>query len=92
VILEGTGTLELWDVHAESVGSAELTAGSVISRPAGTGISHSIRAGAHGLQMLGYSDHHPSDACFYPRSQKIAMSGLGVRFRVTNVDYFDGEE
>ncbi len=92
VVLEGDGTLELWNVHAESAGSAELTAGSIVSRPAGSGVSHSIRAGADGLRMLGYSDRHPGDACFYPRSQTIAMAGLGVRFRVTQVDEFDGEE
>jgi uncharacterized cupin superfamily protein len=92
VILEGDGTLELWNVHAESVGSQALRAGSVVARPAGTGVSHSIRAGAGGLEMLAYSDRHTNDACFYPRSQKISMRGLGVRFRVTNVDEFDGEE
>ena len=30
--------------------------------------------------MLGYSDVHPSDACFYPRSQKVSLGGLGIRF------------
>jgi uncharacterized cupin superfamily protein len=92
VVLDGDGTLELSDIHAESVGSHALTAGSVIARPAGTGVSHAVRAGADGLRMLGYSDHHPDDACFYPRSQNVAMPGLGIRFRVTQVDYFDGEE
>jgi uncharacterized cupin superfamily protein len=92
VILEGDGTLELWDAHAESVGSHPLRAGSVVVRPPGTGISHSIRAGANGMRMLGYSDRHPDDACFYPRSQNVALSGLGILFRVTQVDYFDGEE
>ena len=65
------------------VGDAPLRAGSVVSRPAGTGISHAIRAGDGGLRMLGYSDFHPSDACFYPRSQKVALGGLGIRFAVT---------
>jgi uncharacterized cupin superfamily protein len=92
VVLDGDGTLELWNVHGEAAGSAPLTPGSVASRPAGSGISHSIRAGDSGLRMLGFSDIHPNDVCFYPRSQKVSMRGLGIRFRVTNVDYFDGEE
>jgi uncharacterized cupin superfamily protein len=92
VVLDGSGTLELLDAHAATAGSAPLTAGSVVSRPAGSGVSHSIRAGEGGLKMLGYSDIHPGDACFYPRSQKLSMRGLGIRFRVTDVDYFDGEE
>jgi len=92
VVLDGDGELELWDIHAESVGAHALTAGSVVARPAGTGVSHSIRAGAGGLRMLGYSDYHSDDACFYPRSQNVALGGLGIRFRVTQVDYFDGEE
>jgi uncharacterized cupin superfamily protein len=92
VVLDGSGTLELCDVHADPVGSHELTAGSIVARPAGTGVSHAIRAGAGGLRMLGYSDRHSDDACFYPRSQNVAMSGLGIRFRVTQVEYFDGEE
>ncbi len=92
VVLDGDGTLELWDVQAEIVGTAPVTPGSIVARPAGTAVSHAIRAGSDGLTMLGYSDYHPDDACFYPRSQKVALGGLGIRFRVTNVDYFDGEE
>ena len=41
--------------------------------------------------MLGYSDHHPGDICFYPRSQKINFCGLGITARIERVDYTDGE-
>src|SRR5262249_54695269 len=92
IVLDGDGTVELWDIHAEVVESAPVTAGSVVSRPAGTAMSHTFRAGPNGMTMLGYSDFHRDDACFYPRSQKVSLGGLGIRFHVTNVDYFDGEE
>jgi uncharacterized cupin superfamily protein len=92
VVLDGDGTLELWNARNVQVDEGPLRAGSVVSRPPGTGISHAIRAGDGGLRMLGYSDFHPGDACFYPRSQKVSLGGLGIRFAVTQLEYFDGEE
>ncbi|MDX6494873.1 MAG: hypothetical protein QOE17_859, partial [Gaiellales bacterium] len=41
---------------------------------------------------LAYGTREPSDICFYPRSGKIAISGLGVIGRIEPVDYWDGEE
>ena len=30
--------------------------------------------------------------CFYPRSGKLAMRGLGVIGRIDRLDYWDGED
>ena len=46
----------------------------------------------HHLVGLGGWEHEAFDACFYPRSQKVSLRGLGVRFRIAQLDYFDGEE
>jgi len=85
VVLDGDGTLLLADeAHA-------VRAGDVVGRPAATGVPHAFRAGAGGLRLLGLSTREAADACFYPRSGKVSLRGLGVRFRVTQVEYWDGE-
>ena len=86
IVLEGEGTLLL--------GAAEhpVRAGHVVARPAGTGVAHAFRAGAGGLTLLAYGERMADDIAFYPRSSKVALRGLGVRFRVTQVEYWDGEE
>ena len=43
------------------------------------------------LTHLAYGTHEPSDLCFYPRSNKLAFSGVGVIVRVEPLDYWDGE-
>ena len=47
--------------------------GSVVSRPAGTGVAHTFRGGAGGITLLAYGTREPNDICFYPRSGKIAF-------------------
>ena len=37
------------------------------------------------------SSRDPRDICFYPRSQKLSVRGLGVMLRVERVDYWEGE-
>ena len=86
-VLEGSGVLRLGDEeHA-------VARGSVVARPAGTRIAHSWVAGDDGLVFLAYGQRDPRDVCWYPRSRKLYVRGLGVMFRVTEpLDYWDGEE
>lgn len=86
VVLEGSGTLLLGDErHA-------VRRGSVVSRPAGTGVAHSFEAGDDGLVLLAYGTRDPDDICWYPDSRKISLRGLGVIYRVEPLDYWDGEQ
>ena len=96
VVLEGEGTLELHPspqrVRAGVAYEEQpIRAGSVISRPAGTGISHGLRAGEPGLTFLAYGTRRPDDVCYYPRSNKIYFRGLGLIARLEDLDYDDGE-
>jgi uncharacterized cupin superfamily protein len=98
VILDGEGTLELWD--PPEAGQAPprqpsrthvVRRGHVISRPPGTRISHSFRAGDRALTYLAYGTREPHDMCYYPRSNKIAFRGLGIIGRLEPLAYGDGE-
>ena len=85
VVLDGDGVVALGEEeHA-------VRRGSVIGRPAGTGVPHQLRAGDDGLTFLAWGTREPGDMCFYPRSSKVSLRGLGVVFRVERVDYWDGE-
>ncbi len=86
VILAGAGTLVL--------GTEEIPveSGHVVSRPAGTGVAHGLRAGDTGLTYLAYGTREPGDICYYPRSNKIAFRGVGVMARLERLDYWDGED
>jgi uncharacterized cupin superfamily protein len=86
VILDGDGVVVL-GAEETPVGP-----GHVISRPAGTGVSHVFRAGAGGLTYLAYGMRNAGDVCYYPRSRKMAFRGIGVIARVERVDYWDGED
>jgi uncharacterized cupin superfamily protein len=86
VVLEGDGVVELGDVEAR------VRRGSVVARPAGTGVAHAFRAGSGGLVYLAYGTREPNDICFYPRSGKISFRGVGVIGRLERLDYWDGEE
>ena len=86
VILDGDGALLLDDEESA------VRAGHVVSRPAGTGVSHMFRAGDRGLTYLAYGTRDPADVCYYPRSNKIAFRGVGVIARLERLDYWDGEE
>jgi uncharacterized cupin superfamily protein len=86
VVLDGDGILLLGDEETP------VRTGHVVSRPPATGIAHAFRAGDRGLVYLAYGTREPSDTCWYPRSGKIAWSGLGVVARVERLDYWDGED
>jgi uncharacterized cupin superfamily protein len=86
VVLGGDGVLLL--------GEEELPvrAGSVVARPAGTGVAHLFRAGEGGLTYLAYGTRDSADVCYYPRSNKIAFRGIGIIARLERLDYWDGED
>jgi uncharacterized cupin superfamily protein len=86
VVLEGEGVCRLGDE------SHDVRPGSVVARPAGTAVAHSFTAGEGGIALLAYGTREPHDICFYPRSGKIAISGLGVVGRIEPVEYWQDEE
>jgi uncharacterized cupin superfamily protein len=86
IVLAGDGVIVLDDEETP------LRAGSVVARPAATGVSHMFRAGPNGLTYLAYGPRDPGDMCWYPRSRKIGFSGLGVIARVEPLEYWDGED
>jgi uncharacterized cupin superfamily protein len=96
VVLEGTGMLELWPTPQRSRAGAvyeeqPVRPGSVVSRPASSGIAHALRAGESGLVYLAYGTRNANDVCYYPRSNKIYFRGLGLIARLEDLDYDDGE-
>lgn len=96
VVLEGEGVLELHPTPQRvrsgvAYEERPLRAGHVVSRPAGSGIAHGIRATGAGLTYLAYGTRSRADVCYYPRSNKIFFRGLGLIARLEDLDYFDGE-
>jgi uncharacterized cupin superfamily protein len=85
VILDGRGFVWLDDERHP------VRAGHVVSRPAGTGVSHSFEAGEDDLVLLAYGTREPNDIAYYPDSNKISFRGVGVIGRIEHVDYWDGE-
>jgi uncharacterized cupin superfamily protein len=88
VILEGTVTLCLEPSPLRRRRGLEderheLRPGHVVSRPAGTGVSHWFEAGDAGVTMLIYGTRKPNDMCFYPRTNEVSFRGLGV---ITSVE------
>lgn len=63
----------------------------MISRPAGTRISHCLRTGDNTLTYLAYGTREPNDMCWYPRSNKVFFRGIGLIARLEALDYSDGE-
>jgi uncharacterized cupin superfamily protein len=86
VILDGEGVLVLDDEETP------VSQGHVVGRPASTGVSHMFRAGDGGLTYLAYGTRDPADICYYPRSNKIALRGVGLIARLEGLDYWDGED
>jgi uncharacterized cupin superfamily protein len=96
VFLDGDATLRLTPspqrAAAEQEQEIAIRAGHVVSRPAGTGIAHSFRAGEQGCTFLAYGGRNSSDVIYYPDSNKIFFKGVGLIGRLENLDYMDGEE
>ncbi len=91
VVLDGDGDLLLWE--EDGIVEQPVRAGSVVARPAGTGVGHTFRAGEQGMSLLMYGTRDPNDICYYPRSGKVYFTGLGVIARLgESLDYWDGED
>jgi uncharacterized cupin superfamily protein len=86
VVLEGDGVLLLGSEEEEH----PVRAGSIVGRPPGTGVAHGFRAGDRGMSLLMFSDRHPNDMTFYPRSGKVTLRGLGITFKPELVPWGDG--
>lgn len=85
VILRGAGLVRSGDRRET------LRAGDVVLHPPGT--PHQTQAGPDGeLECLIIADNPPVDVFHYPDSNKWGMRPPGQWFRMTEVDYFDGEE
>ena len=72
-------------------GAFPVKAGDVFVHPPGE--PHQLtNTGATDLEVLIIADNPPLDACYYPDSDKWALRPPGKVFRLTEVDYLDGEE
>jgi uncharacterized cupin superfamily protein len=98
VILDGDGVFELWAPpqpgdtrQTEPRETHPVRRGHIVVRPPATRVSHSFRAGDGGMTYLVYGTREPNDMCYYPRSNKVFLRGLGVIARVEQLDYDDGE-
>jgi len=91
VVLDGSGDLLLWE--AEGVQEHAVHRGSVVVRPAGSGVAHAFRAGNEGLTLLMYGTRDQGDLCYYPRSGKVFFRGIGLVTRLGDqLGYWDGED
>ncbi|HEU5207581.1 MAG TPA: cupin domain-containing protein, partial [Gaiellaceae bacterium] len=91
VVLGGDGELLLWE--EDGVAEHPVRTGSVVVRPAGTGIAHAFRGGADGMSLLMYGPREPGEVCYYPRSGKVYFIGLELITRVgEQLDYWEGED
>ncbi len=86
VVLDGEGELVL---HPRDGGPPEaqpLRAGSIISRPPGTGVAHTFTPGPAGLTYLAYGTRVPDDMCFYPLTGRVTLRGLGIALSAPAVE------
>ena len=91
VVLEGDGHLLLWE--EDGVTEHPVRAGSIVCRPASTGVAHAFRGGDAGMTLLMYGTREPGEVCYYPRSGKVYFVGLELITRVgERLDYWDGED
>jgi uncharacterized cupin superfamily protein len=90
VILEGGGTLLLYDNHGEVAEEHALRAGHCVSCPAGMRLAHAMRAGDEGLTYLAYGTRESDEIVYYPRSKKAWLGRVMVRLDLVD-DYWEGE-
>jgi uncharacterized cupin superfamily protein len=86
VVLAGAGVLRLGEERHD------VRAGHVLARPPGTGVAHQFIAGDDGLTLLAWGTRDPNDIAWYPDSQKVNLRGIGIKARITPLDYWDGED
>jgi uncharacterized cupin superfamily protein len=94
VVLDGEGAYLEQAPGADGWAPREqpVRAGDVVAVLAGTGAAHAFRAGDDGLAYLAYGNRDPHDVIWYPRSRKVAFSGLRLIGRLEPLGYWDGEE
>jgi uncharacterized cupin superfamily protein len=98
VVLDGDGTLVLYDLDGEVTAEHRIRAGHVVARPAATGVAHTFRAGDGGMTVLSYGERKGEDVAWYPRSSKLAFRGFsgsgvigGIVLKVERAEFWDGE-
>jgi uncharacterized cupin superfamily protein len=91
VVLEGDGELELYADGPQPTERHAVRTGHTVARPPGTRVAHAFRAGESGLTLLMYGTRDTNDVCYYPRSDKVYLRGVGVIGRIERLDYWDGE-
>jgi uncharacterized cupin superfamily protein len=85
VVLGGSGTVRTSEARTA------VKTGEVFFHPPGA--PHQLtNTGATDLEVLIIADNPPMDGCFYPDSNKWALRPPGKIFRMTETDYFDGED
>ncbi|MBC8041066.1 MAG: cupin domain-containing protein [Opitutaceae bacterium] len=86
VVLSGTATVRTGDGTKTIVKS-----GDAFAQPPGT--AHQItNTGTEDFVFFVIADNLPTDSTFYPESNKWQIKPQRKLFRMTEVDYFDGEE
>ena len=90
VVLEGGGTLELYDNAGKLAEEHPVRAGHCISRPAGGRLAHMLRAGDQGMTYLAYGTRDTGEIVYYPRSKKAWLGRVLVRVEPIE-DYWEGE-
>jgi len=85
VVLSGTATVKSnGETHVVKMGDAYL-------QPPGT--PHQIiNTGREDFIFYVIADNSPADSTWYPDSKKWQMKPQRKLFRMTEVDYYDGEE
>jgi uncharacterized cupin superfamily protein len=90
VVLDGGGRLLLFDNAGVQRAEHALRAGSVVSRPAATGVAHALVAGDEGMTYLAFGTRVRSEIVYYPRSRKAYLGPLLARVEPVD-DYWEGE-
>lgn len=85
VFLDGRGTVRTPE------GNHAVRPGDVVLHPPGSP-HQTIAATDSELECLIIADNPPADVYYYPDSDKWGLPTTGKYFRMTEVDYFDGEE
>ncbi len=85
VVLAGSGTVRTSEARTE------VKPGEVFFHP--PGVPHQLFASpSQELEVLIIADNPPVDSCHYPDSNKWSLRPPGKFFRMTEADYFDGED
>jgi uncharacterized cupin superfamily protein len=85
VVLAGCGTVRTTD------GGTPIKTGDAFFHPPGT--PHQLtNTGSVDLEVMIVADNPPLDGFYYPDSDKWGLRPPGKIFRLTEVDYFEGED